>query len=164
MYVMLTPADTLKDLSNLLKQAIPHFEFPRKNLDDYTEDVKTVNSADVADSDFVISSDEETSKIDNSYFTEDLTQEEINILAYLMVDHWLQRQITSIENTRMKYSGSDFKFTSQANHLQKLISAQNANYQRQFHLQRLYKRRKRDDGGVFRSTWWTFGKSALDDQ
>nr|DAG21586.1 MAG TPA: hypothetical protein [Caudoviricetes sp.] len=29
-----------------------------------------------------------------------------------MMCGWVQRQVTSIENTRMKYSGSDFKFTS----------------------------------------------------
>jgi len=38
-----------------------------------------------------------------------------------MMCAWVQRQVTSIENTRMKYSGSDFKMTSQANHLQKLM-------------------------------------------
>jgi hypothetical protein len=42
-----------------------------------------------------------------------------------MMRDWLQRQVTSIENIRMKYSGTDFKMTSQANHLQKLISLQN---------------------------------------
>ena len=56
---------------------------------------------------------------------EELTHEEINILAILMMEGWLQRQITSIENIRMKYSGSDFKLTSQANHLSKLLSLQN---------------------------------------
>jgi len=39
-----------------------------------------------------------------------------------MMCAWVQRQVTSIENTRMKYSGSDFKMTSQANHLQKLLT------------------------------------------
>ena len=60
--------------------------------------------------------------VERSYFTADLTSEEVNILAILMMNGWLQRQVTSIENTRMKYSGSDFKFTSQANHLAKLLS------------------------------------------
>ena len=32
MYVELTPEDTIKDLRNLLIEAIPGFEFPRKNL------------------------------------------------------------------------------------------------------------------------------------
>jgi hypothetical protein len=42
-----------------------------------------------------------------------------------MMGGWLQRQVTSIENIRMKYSGPDFKMTSQANHLQKLLALQN---------------------------------------
>jgi hypothetical protein len=50
--------------------------------------------------------------IDKSAFDAELTPEEENILAILMRTGWLQRQITSVENTRMKYSGSDFKFTS----------------------------------------------------
>jgi hypothetical protein len=59
--------------------------------------------------------------VEKSSFSADLTSEEINILAILMMINWTQRQVTSIENTRMKYSGADFKMTSQANHLQKLL-------------------------------------------
>ena len=44
-----------------------------------------------------------------------LTQEEINILSLYMVVEWLGQQLATTENTRLKYSGSDFKFTSQAN-------------------------------------------------
>ena len=54
---------------------------------------------------------------------------------------WVQRQVTSIENTRMKYSGVDFKLTSQANHLQKMISLLTESQRDSFHMQRLYKRR-----------------------
>jgi hypothetical protein len=36
MYVELTPQDTIRDLRNLLINAIPGFEFPRQNLYDYT--------------------------------------------------------------------------------------------------------------------------------
>ena len=50
--------------------------------------------------------------IEESSFAAELSSEEINILAFIMIENWLQRQITSIENTRMKYSGSDFKMTS----------------------------------------------------
>jgi hypothetical protein len=50
--------------------------------------------------------------VDKSRFNVELTPEEINILAILMKQGWVQRQVTSIENTRMKYSGSDFKMTS----------------------------------------------------
>jgi hypothetical protein len=62
--------------------------------------------------------------VDRSGFNIELSSEEINILALLMKQAWVQRQVTSIENTRMKYSGSDFKFTSQANHLGKLLTLQ----------------------------------------
>ena len=36
MYVELTPQDTVRDLRNLLINAIPGFEFPRCDLYDYT--------------------------------------------------------------------------------------------------------------------------------
>jgi hypothetical protein len=50
--------------------------------------------------------------VEHSSFGAELTPEEINILAILMMVNWVQRQVTSIEHTRMKYSGSDFKMTS----------------------------------------------------
>jgi hypothetical protein len=50
--------------------------------------------------------------VERSEFAAELTSEEINILAILMMQAWVQRQVTSIENIRMKYSGSDFKLTS----------------------------------------------------
>jgi len=70
-----------------------------------------------------------------------------------MIVEWVGQQLASIENTRMKYSGSDFKFTSQANHMQKLLQMKK-DYEREgFHLQRLYKRRKKDEAGIYRSTF-----------
>ena len=70
-----------------------------------------------------------------------------------MIVEWLGQQLASVENTRMKYSGSDFKFTSQANHMQKLLALKK-DYEREgFHLQRLYKRRKADKNGIMRSTF-----------
>ena len=146
MYMELTPEDTIKDLNNLLIDAIPGFEFPRKNLMDYTIDTTTQN---------VLES--------TSSFTEELTSEEINILAILMMNNWLQRQVTSIENTRMKYSGSDFKFTSQANHLAKLLSLLKEVQRQSHHMQRLYKRRRFDKNGSYESNWSVLGgSSALD--
>lgn len=45
-----------------------------------------------------------------------------------------------------------FKFTSQANHLAKLLTIKK-DYEREgFHLQRLYKRRLADENGIMRST------------
>ena len=69
-----------------------------------------------------------------------------------MIVEWLGQQLASVENTRMKYSGSDFKFTSQANHMAKLLSLKK-DYEREgFHLQRLYSRRLRNEDGLMKST------------
>ena len=121
MYVELTPEDTIKDLRNMLIDAIPGFEFPRHDLYDYTILTEIKNEDEVLTTDFIIGMlwDEMDSMditprvvIEKSNFTTELTSEEINILAILMMCAWVQRQVTSIENTRMKYSGSDFKMTS----------------------------------------------------
>ena len=94
-----------------------------------------------------------TALIHNSgHFNVVLSQEEINILSTYMVVEWLGQQLATIENVRMKYSGTDFKFTSQANHMQKILQLKQ-DYEREgFHLQRLYKRRKVDNNGMIKST------------
>ena len=53
----------------------------------------------------------------------------------------------------MKYSGSDFKFTSQANHMSKILTVKKDYERLGFHLQRLYKRRKADSTGAIKSTF-----------
>jgi hypothetical protein len=76
---------------------------------------------------------------------------------------WLQRQVASIENTRMKFSGPYFKFTSQANHLTKLLSLLNEVNRESHHMQRLYKRRKVSENGLYISNWGVLrDSSALD--
>lgn len=135
MYMEWTKEDTITDLHNILIAAIPGFEFPRFPLYDYGE---------------------------NSYNVH-LTSEEINILAVLMMLEWVQRQTVSIENIRQKYSGADFKMTSQANHLEKLISLKKELEKQDRHYQRLYKRRKTEDGTI-KSNWSSImEKSAFDD-
>lgn len=131
MYLELTYEDTLRDAKQILLDAIPYFEFPRFQLYAFDEEA-------------------ETYKIN-------LTDEEINILALLMKTAWLDRQINSIENTRMKYSGSDFKMTSQANHLSKLLSLKTENIRESTHAQRLYKRRRfSSTTGTVESNWDVF--------
>ena len=174
MYLELTPEDTIKDLRSLLINAIPGFEFPRKVIDDYTIDVALIEEDECKDDDFIIGvcwdklpEDAEDFipevYVERSRFAASLTSEEINILAILMMEGWLQRQVTSIENTRMKYSGSDFKFTSQANHLAKLLTLLSECQRQSLHMQRLYKRRKTDDAGNISSNWSCLREvSALD--
>lgn len=135
MYMELTYEDTIKMLSELLDSAIPWFEFPRHSLE-------LIPPEDPDDS-------------EDNYFESDLTNEEIKILAIYMTLEWIGQQLASVELTRMKYSGSDFKLTSQANHLAKLLALQKEYEKKGFHLQRLYKRRKKDDDGVYRPTMHT---------
>ena len=75
-----------------------------------------------------------------------------------MMEAWVQRQVTSIENTRMKYSGTDFKMTSQANHLAKLQALLKECHRQSHHMQRLYKRRQFNKDGRYESTWSWFGE------
>ena len=127
MYMELTPEDTVELLNDLLLGSLHYFEFPRQNINDID--------------------------LDAQYFMVDLTPEEQNIIATYMIVDWLGQQLASVENVRMKYSGSDFKFTSQANHMQKLLKLKKDYERMGFHLQRLYKRRKADENGIMRSTF-----------
>ena len=175
MYMELTPEDTIKDLRNLLIDAIPGFEFPRKVINDYVLETLVVEENETKPDDFIIGviwdelpedADDEIPEvlIERSHFNAELTSEEINILAILMMCAWLNRQVASIENTRMKYSGTDFKMTSQANHLSKLLSLLAECQRQSHHMQRLYKRRYADENGEIHSNWTVFGKSTFDDE
>lgn len=151
MYMELTELDTFSMLQELLLSALFKFEFPRVDLTDYElleiEDQITYQG--------IESGGEPVTGIiySGGYFNCCLSFEEINIISTYMIVEWLGQQLASIELTRLKYSGSDFKFTSQANHLHKLLT-EKKDYEREgFHLQRLYKRRKRDVDGIFRSTF-----------
>lgn len=151
MYMELTELDTFRLLEELLLAAIQKFEFPRVNLTDYNinelEDVieyQGVESNNQLVKAFIYS---------EGVFNNTLTLEEINIISIYMIVEWLGQQLASVENTRMKYSGSDFKFTSQANHMSKILQMKK-DYEREgFHMQRLYKRRKADKNGIMRSTF-----------
>lgn len=127
MYMELTQEETIALQVELFENSLHWFEFPRVDIYDY----------DIALEEYNI----------------DLSKEEINIIATYMIVEWIGQQLASIENIRMKYSGSDFKFTSQANHMHKLTNLQKEYERKGFHLQRLYKRRKADKNGIMRSTF-----------
>lgn len=188
MYVELSPQDTLRDLQTLLVDALPGFEFPRCDLTDYVIDVEIKKRSEIEDGDFILGliwhelegdgyetiddmvgqhdPGEDKLLVDNSTFNFKLTSEEINIIALLMLEGWVQRQVTSIENTRMKYSGSDFKMTSQANHLQKLIALLEQTHKQSHHMQRLYKRRRHISAtnNQYRANWDIFGRGVYYDR
>ena len=134
MYMEISPQETEALLNDLLEGAIPWFEFPRVDL----------------------------SKKDDEQFLVRLTEEEINILAIYMIVEWIGQQLATIELIRMKYSSSDFKFTSQANHMHKLKDLQKEYERKGFHLQRLYKRRKADNRtGIMKSTFGDIMQSSF---
>lgn len=127
MFMEMTKEDTDEILEELLMAALPHFEFPRQdifNLDRYNKRFKCF-----------------------------LTAEEIRIIRSYMVVEWINYQLASIENVRQKYSGSDFSFTSQASHMDKLIKLRETYKDEGFKLQRLYKRRRRAEDGSYTSTF-----------
>jgi hypothetical protein len=64
----------------LLISSIPGFEFPRKNINNYILDT----AAPVSDTNTI-----DLLENDNSCFLVDLSYEEINILALLMLCAWL---------------------------------------------------------------------------
>lgn len=127
MFMELTKEDTDEILEELLMAALPHFEFPRQDIfdvDHYRKRFKCL-----------------------------LTAEEIRIIRSYMVVEWINYQLASIENVRQKYSGSDFSFTSQASHMDKLIKLRETYKDEGFKLQRLYKRRRRAEDGSYTSTF-----------
>lgn len=126
MYMEITEEETRADCKDLLLISLPMFEFPEEVID--------VN--------------------DDDTFSRKLSLEEINILAYGMLQAWLQRQITSIEHVRQKFSGADFKLSSQASHLQRLMSLFTQTKDEYRRLMMINTRRKRV-GNKYEST---FGK------
>lgn len=103
MYMELTSQETESMLEELLLSAINKFEFPRVNLFDMqkTEPIQ-------AETYCGYYSDNKTVPCiiyQEGHFNNELTYEEINILATYMIVEWLGQQLASVENTRMKYSG-----------------------------------------------------------
>ncbi len=125
LYEELCEEKSYEDCKGLLLSSIPMFEFPTHPFS-FT----------------VVESLGE--KVE--YFEQDLTLEECNILAMGMAQIWTQRQTTSIEMTRQKYSGTDFKMTSQASQLQRLIALLTHVKDEHRRLQMLHSRRGVEDG------------------
>ena len=134
MYMELDRAQTDALLEELLINALPWFEFPRVSLQ-----YSTIKHC----------------------FRYELSDEEVNIISTYMVLGWFDQQLASVEVSRMKFSGSDFKFTSQANHMAKLKELRKEYERIGFHLQRLYKRRKTDSTGRARSTFSSIMASSV---
>jgi hypothetical protein len=86
MYMELDQAQTEAMQFELFESALPWFEFPRVNIYNYNAELEEYDI--------------------------ELSLEEINIIATYMIVEWFGQQLANVELARMKYSGSDFKFTS----------------------------------------------------
>lgn len=98
-----------RDWQELLQMAIFRFKYPRVGLE-----IEEVNP---------MESDEDSSHLKMYQFVNDLTNDEIQLLALYMKHEWVKRCIASWENIRQLYADKDF---SQANHLDKLIKLEAA--------------------------------------
>lgn len=135
MYMEISEEQTKRDCRSLLMASIPTFEFPKHP--------------------FTFTTVEELGE-KVLYIEQDLTLEEITILAYGMVVIWTQRQVTSIENTRQKFSGADFKLSSQASQLQRLMRLLLETKDEHRRLQMLHSRRRVNPKGEYESTFDMF--------
>lgn len=93
-----------RDWQELLQMAIFRFKYPRVSLD-----IEEINSNE--------SEEMESPQIKSYQFVNNLTNDEIQLLALYMKHEWIKRCIASWENIRQLYADKDF---SQANHLDKL--------------------------------------------
>jgi len=134
LYLEWTLDDTYKNLEAILLDAIPQFEWPKFGL--YMFNPQVVGMI-----------DHSGNVVSYGKYMVDLTLEEIDIFANIMAMEWINRQILTVNLTRMKFSTKDFQFTSQANHLNTLIKAKDHFLQMNKKMQRLYRRRNVDANG-----------------
>lgn len=106
-----------RDWQELLRSAIFRFKYPRVSLD-----IEEVES----ETEFKI-----------YQFVDDLTNDEIQLLALYMKHEWIKRCIASWENIRQLYADKDF---SQANHLDKLNKLEAAVETEVHHAEGIYDR------------------------
>lgn len=106
-----------QDWFQLLNMAIYRFRFPRVEIEFEPYD-------------------EESEELPLS-FTQELSNDEIQLLALYMKHEWVKRCVASWENIRMLYADNDF---SQANHLDKLNKLQAAVAEEIWHAEGLYDR------------------------
>lgn len=96
-----------RDWQELLRMSIFRFKYPRVSLE-----IEEVETPEISPTGLKI-----------YQFTEDLTNDEIQLLALYMKHEWVKRCVASWENIRQLYADKDF---SQANHLDKLNKLETA--------------------------------------
>lgn len=128
LYLEWTLEDTFKNLESIFLDILPRFEWPKFPLYHYSTQAIGMVAAD-------------GSVVSYGKYLVDLTLEEVDIFAGLMGIEWINRQIMTVNLIRMKYSSKDFQFTSQANHIEKLLNTKRQFEQDNKRMQRMYQRR-----------------------
>jgi hypothetical protein len=166
MYMEWTEEETYADIKNIFLSAMSGFQFPRFKLYDYHETgdkigtrIERVEIEKPEDPNAEPEFEDVEVEVyaETDAFNTELTREEINIFAHLMLVEWVNRQLASVDVTKQAYSSRDFEFTSQANHLDKLIKLKESFSKEVTRLQRLYTRRKMDSNGLFVPNYQGFG-------
>ena len=93
-YQVMDAEELEMELIKVLEAALPRFLYPKVDL----------------------------SLRDATGFTETLTNEEIQIIASLMLLVWIEARLTDVEVTRQVFRDHDFQLTSQASHLRALMA------------------------------------------
>lgn len=167
MYMEWTKEETYDDIKNIFLSAMSGFQFPRFKLYDYHEEGDVIGTrierVEIEKPEEDPNAEPEFEDVEikvyakTDAFNTELTREEINIFAHLMLVEWVNRQLASVDVTKQAYSSRDFEFTSQANHLDKLIKLKESFSKEATRLQRLYTRRKMDSNGFFVPNYQGFG-------
>ena len=97
LYVELTEADTIEDLTGLLNSAITYFSYPKVDIRDKDDD--------------------------GQYFNVTLGIDEIEILVLGMLIEWMKRELRSVDALRQSMTTKDFNTYSQASHINALVKA-----------------------------------------
>jgi len=99
-----TVEERMEILDGLLKKSISRFKACQTDLLDRTERIPATD----------------TTLAVEGQFNQDLTEEEMNILATIMRKYWLNDKIYNLELLQQRMTTKDFKLTSQAEHLLRL--------------------------------------------
>lgn len=135
MYMEMTMEETFEALESLLMASVSKFKFPRFPIFRFDQGYPALE-------------DDEGNLISSGAFEATLTIEEINILAEIMLIEWFQRQLATTRLVKQRYSGPDFKLTSQASHLQRLQGIVDSKVKENNRTQSLYGRRIQTDDGM----------------
>jgi len=101
-----TVEERMEILDGLLKKSISRFKACQTDLLDRTERIPATKTTPAVE----------------GQFNQDLTEEETNILATIMRKYWLNDKIYNLELLQQKMTSKDWKLTSQAGHLLRLIA------------------------------------------